>query len=85
MTLAAEQTYAPEPVDLDTRPGADSPAPRSGATGRAGGEAALAQKAAGRHCLVFEFALLNLAASALLAAAYMQGWIGTILAADGTA
>ena len=28
--------------------------------------------------------MLNLAASALLAAAYMQGWIGTILAADST-
>ena len=28
--------------------------------------------------------MLNLAASALLAAAYMQGWIGTILEADST-
>ncbi len=37
-----------------------------------------------RHHLLFEFALLNLSGAALLAAAYLQGWIDTILKADGT-
>ncbi len=84
MTLAAEQTYPPEPVGLDGRSGAGWTVPRNGATGLGEGEAAPAQNGAGRHRLLFEFALLNLAASALLAAAYMQGWIDTILAGDGT-
>ena len=37
-----------------------------------------------RFLLVFRFALFNLAALALLGAVYLQGWIDTVLAADGT-
>ncbi len=37
-----------------------------------------------RHLLVFQFAVVNLAAFALLGAAYLQGWIATIVKADGT-
>ena len=44
----------------------------------------LGRNEVGRHRLLFEFALFNLAAAALLVAAYLQGWIGTILAADST-
>ncbi len=37
-----------------------------------------------RYLLVLQFATLNLAAFALLGAAYMQGWIDLIIEADGT-
>lgn len=36
------------------------------------------------HAILYKFTLLNLAAFALVAAAWMQGWIETILQADGT-
>ena len=37
-----------------------------------------------RYLLVLQFATLNLAAFALLGAAYMQGWIDLVIEADGT-
>ena len=37
-----------------------------------------------RHLLVLQFAVFNLAAFALLGSAYLQGWIATIVEADGT-
>ncbi len=84
MTIASEPTYSRGTDDLDGQSGPVWTAPQTGDTGLGEGDAALAQKGAGRHRLLFEFALLNLAASAFLAAAYFQGWIGTILEADGT-
>lgn len=39
---------------------------------------------AGSYSAVFQFTIFNLAAFALLGAAYMQGWIGTILEADSS-
>lgn len=47
-------------------------APQSGASARQ------------RYLLVLQFALFNLAAFALLAAAYLQGWMAMVVAADGT-
>lgn len=38
----------------------------------------------GRHGLLLKFALLNLIASAVFAAAVMQGWVGRIVQADHT-
>ena len=37
-----------------------------------------------RYLLALRFAVFNLAALALLGAAYMQGWIGIVVKADGT-
>ncbi len=84
MTTSAEPTYFPGMDGLDGRPDPGQTVAQSADTGPTGGEVGLAQTGVGRHRLLFEFALLNLAASALLAAAYMQGRIGTILAADST-
>ena len=41
-------------------------------------------EAAGRHQLILRFALFNMAASALVGAAWTQGWIGLLLKADDT-
>ncbi len=37
-----------------------------------------------RHLLLLRFAVFNLAAFALLGAAYVQGWIGIVVRSDGT-
>ena len=84
MPLAAEQTHRPEPVDIDGRLGTGRADSCAVDVDPAGVEAATPRVSAGRHRLLFEFAVLNLAAFALLAAAYLQDWVDTVLAADGT-
>jgi MotA/TolQ/ExbB proton channel family len=84
MTTTAEPTYLASIDDLEGWRELKQGRARGAVPVAPGEETFPAQNEAGRHRLLFEFALFNLAAFALLVAAYMQGWIGTILAADST-
>ncbi|MFQ5958233.1 MAG: MotA/TolQ/ExbB proton channel family protein [Alphaproteobacteria bacterium] len=58
--------------------------PKAGDQRDAAGAPAAQDAAAHRYLLVLRFAVFNLAALALLGAAYLQGWLDVIVEADGT-
>ncbi len=76
-------------VDLVATAGLEhrfGPQPRHGApASRSGGIAGLLRTgAAQRYLLLLRFALLNSGGTALMVAAYLQGWVEEVLAADRT-
>ena len=80
MALAVDPLTTPQSTEFRGPEGPGWP----DAEDAADDEFASARWTAGPQRVLFEFGLLNLAAVALLGAAYMQGWVGTILSADGT-
>lgn len=84
MTLAAENIASLGSHDPKSRRQTVAEVAHDVHTRSAGQDGAVAHASINRHRLLFEFALLNLSGSALLAAAYLQGWVGTILEAGGT-
>lgn len=84
MTTIAEQSYSVAVDDPDDWREPKLKAARPVDARSTERTAMLGHRELSRHRLLLEFALFNLAATALLAAAYLQGWIGTILAADTT-
>lgn len=70
---AISSTVRPAAISFAVDDGTNSDAVRS-----------TASAAPRRHLLLLQFALYNLAAFALLGAAYIQGWVGTVINADGT-
>lgn len=80
MTLAADPFYGLRASGVDEPDGTTWPSQAHIAAETPG---ALPRINAPDRAL-FEFALLNLAAGALLGAAVLQGWVGTVVAADST-
>ena len=69
----------------------DAASPDPARAGHAGADAGggmdavhIGASAEQRHLLLLRFAVFNLAAFALLGAAYVQGWIGIVVRSDGT-
>lgn len=84
MSVTAEPICFPETDDLDGRPESNEYTAQGDEAGQSDLRPVFTSMELGRHRLLFEFGLLNLAAAALLMAAYMQGWIDVVLAADST-